>query len=111
MDKKHLMRKAFDLAKKGKNLTGLNPMVGAIILKSGKIIGRGFHSQYGGPHAEVNAIADAESRGFNVKGSTLISSLEPCCHTHKKTPPCTDLLIEKGIKTLYYGSVDLNPKV
>ena len=87
MDKKHLMRKAFDLAKKGKNLTGLNPMVGAIILKSGKIIGRGFHSQYGGPHAEVNAIADAESRGFNVKGSTLISSLEPCCHTHKKTPP------------------------
>ena len=59
----------------------------------------------------MNAIADAESRGFNVKGSTLVSSLEPCCHTHKKTPPCTDLLIEKGIKTLYYGSVDLNPKV
>ena len=111
MDNDYLIKKAFSLAKKGRNLTGLNPMVGALIIKSGKIIGAGFHSQYGGPHAEVNAILDAESKGFKVMGSTLICSLEPCCHNNKKTPPCTDLIIKKGIKNLYYGALDLNPFV
>ena len=61
--------------------------------------------------SEVNAIQDAESRGISVKGATLITSLEPCCHTHKKTPPCTNIIISKGIKEVYYGSIDMNPKV
>ena len=75
MKEKDLMKQAFVLAKKGRTLTGLNPMVGAILLKSNKIIGKGFHREYGGPHAEVDAIQDAESRGISVKGATLITSL------------------------------------
>lgn len=111
MKEKDLMKQAFVLAKKGRTLTGLNPMVGAILLKSNEIIGKGFHREYGGPHAEVNAIQDAESRGISVNGATLITSLEPCCHNNKKTPPCTNIIISKGIKEVYYGSIDMNPKV
>jgi len=111
MKEKDLMKKAFILARKGRGLTGLNPMVGAILLKSDKIIGKGFHQKYGGPHAEVNAINDAELKGISVKGATLVTTLEPCCHRKKKTPPCTNIIINKGIKKVYYGSIDMNPQV
>jgi diaminohydroxyphosphoribosylaminopyrimidine deaminase/5-amino-6-(5-phosphoribosylamino)uracil reductase len=111
MDQNSFMKKAFALAKKGRGSTGLNPMVGAVLIKDNKVIGKGFHKEFGGPHAEVVAIADAESRGNDVTSSTLVTSLEPCCHKGKKTPPCTDLIIEKKIKKVIYGSIDQNPKV
>ena len=111
MDEKFLMRYAFSLAKKGRKSTGINPMVGAIIVKNKKIIGKGFHEKFGGPHAEVNAIIDAEKKGHDLTGSTLITTLEPCSHKSKKTPPCTNIIIDRGIKKVFYGSLDLNPKV
>ena len=98
MKDKDYMDRAFSLAKKGQNATGSNPMVGAVLVKNNKIIGEGYHESFGGPHAEVNAITNAESKGHKVSGSTLYVTLEPCSHKDKKTPPCTDLLIKKKIK-------------
>ena len=92
------MKKAFALAKKGRGLTGLNPMVGAVLIKDNKVIGKGFHKEFGGPHAEVVAIADAEARGNDVSSSTLVTSLEPCCHKGKKTPPKRDCPIAPGMR-------------
>ncbi|NSW88571.1 bifunctional diaminohydroxyphosphoribosylaminopyrimidine deaminase/5-amino-6-(5-phosphoribosylamino)uracil reductase RibD [bacterium] len=111
MNEKDIMRDAFSLAKMGRNRTGTNPMVGAILIKNKKIIGKGFHEEFGGPHAEVNAISDAEKKGHNIKGATLVTTLEPCSHKSKKTPPCTNIIIKKGIKKVFYGSLDINPKV
>ena len=71
MSKIDFMRIAFQLAKKGLNKTGSNPMVGAVVVKNNKIIGRGFHAEFGGPHAEVNAIKDAEDKGFSVANSKM----------------------------------------
>jgi diaminohydroxyphosphoribosylaminopyrimidine deaminase/5-amino-6-(5-phosphoribosylamino)uracil reductase len=105
------MRQAFKLAKKGINKTGLNPLVGALIVKNGKIIGEGFHNEFGGDHAEIVAIKDAEKKKYNVKDSYLFVTLEPCCHENKKTPPCTDQIIKKGFKKVYFGSYDPNPLV
>lgn len=111
MNKVDLMKKAFKLAERGRGLTGTNPMVGALIVKNKKIIGKGYHEKFGGPHAEVNAILDAEKKGFNLNGSVLFTTLEPCCHKNKKTPPCTEIIVSKGIKKVYYGAIDVNPKV
>ena len=105
------MTQAFDLAKEGLNKTGLNPLVGALIVKNGKIIGKGFHNEFGGDHAEIVAIKDAEKKKYNVKNSSLFVTLEPCCHKNKKTPPCTDMIINKGFKKVYFGSYDPNPLV
>ena len=105
------MRQAFKLAKKGINKTGLNPLVGALIVKNGKIIGEGFHDEFGGDHAEIVAIKDAEKKKYNVKDSSLFVTLEPCCHENKKTPPCTDKIINKGFRKVYFGSYDPNPLV
>ncbi len=102
---------AISLAKKGINKTGSNPIVGAIIVKNNRVIGKGFHSDFGGDHAEIVAIKDAESKGYSVKGSTLFVTLEPCCHTNKKTPPCVNAIISKGIKQVYFLEYDINPKV
>ncbi len=88
------MKKAIELAKKGAGNVNPNPMVGAIIVKNGEIIGSGYHKEFGGPHAEVNAI-DSCSDGLD--GSTIYVTLEPCCH-HGKTPPCTDLIIKSNIE-------------
>ena len=111
MKDKDYMDRAFSLAKKGQNATGSNPMVGAVLVRNNKIIGEGYHESFGGPHAEVNAITNAESKGRKVSGSTLYVTLEPCSHKDKKTPPCTDLLIKKKIKQVIFGSLDPNPKV
>lgn len=101
------MRMALDLAKKGKGWTAPNPLVGAIIVKAGKIIGQGYHEKYGQAHAEVNAIASAEE---DVAGATMYVTLEPCSH-FGKTPPCSDLLIDKKIKRVVVGALDPNPLV
>lgn len=92
----------------GPGLTSPNPMVGAVIIKDAKVIGEGFHERAGTDHAEVVAIKNAAE---DVRGSTLYCNLEPCCHTDKRTPPCTDLIIESGIKKVILSNLDPNPKV
>lgn len=111
MDKdRQFMKLAIELAKKRKGYTHPNPTVGAIIVKDGKVIGQGFHEKAGLPHAEREAIKDAKSRGFDIKDSTMYVTLEPCCH-YGKTPPCTEAIIEEGIKRVVVATVDPNPLV
>jgi diaminohydroxyphosphoribosylaminopyrimidine deaminase/5-amino-6-(5-phosphoribosylamino)uracil reductase len=103
------MRLALRLARRGYGMTSPNPMVGAVLVKGGKIIGRGWHRRAGGPHAEIVALRDAQKRGHSAKGSTLYVTLEPCC-THGRTPPCTEAIIAAGIKRVVIGATDPNPK-
>lgn len=104
------MREALSLAQNGMGFVNPNPMVGAVIVKNGKIIGKGWHKHYGGLHAERNAFADCDSRGINCSGADMYVTLEPCCH-HGKTPPCTEAIIEHGISRVFIGSRDPNPLV
>jgi len=101
------MKLALDLANKGSGFVAPNPMVGAVIIKEGEIIGQGYHEKYGELHAERNAIADCMD---SPKGATIYVTLEPCCH-HGKTPPCTDAIIKSGIAKVVIGSVDPNALV
>jgi len=103
------MRLALRLARRGYGATSPNPMVGAVLVKGGKIIGRGWHRRVGLPHAEIEALRDAEKRGHSPRGATLYVTLEPCC-THGRTPPCTDAIIAAGIKRVVIGTTDPNPK-
>jgi diaminohydroxyphosphoribosylaminopyrimidine deaminase/5-amino-6-(5-phosphoribosylamino)uracil reductase len=103
------MRLALRLARRGYRMTSPNPMVGAVLVRGGKIIGRGWHRRAGLPHAEIEALRDAQQRGHNPKGSTLYVTLEPCS-THGRTPPCTDAIIAARIKRVVVGAVDPNPK-
>jgi len=103
------MRLALRLARRGYGATSPNPMVGAVLVKGGKIIGRGWHRRAGLPHAEIEALRDAEKRGHSPRGATLYVTLEPCC-THGRTPPCTDAIIAAGIKRVVIGTTDPNPK-
>jgi diaminohydroxyphosphoribosylaminopyrimidine deaminase/5-amino-6-(5-phosphoribosylamino)uracil reductase len=107
-DIKH-MRSALLLAKQGNGCTSPNPMVGAVLVKSGRVIGRGWHRKAGLPHAEIEAITDAQHRGQSVKGATLYITLEPCS-THGRTPPCTDAIIASGIRRVVASTVDPNPR-
>jgi diaminohydroxyphosphoribosylaminopyrimidine deaminase/5-amino-6-(5-phosphoribosylamino)uracil reductase len=100
---------ALRLARRGRGKTSPNPMVGAVLVKGGKIIGRGWHQRAGLPHAEIEALRDAQKNGYNSKGATLYVTLEPCC-THGRTPPCTDAIISAGIKKVVIGATDPNPK-
>lgn len=104
------MREALSLAKKGMGFVSPNPMVGAVIVRDGEIIGKGWHRQYGGLHAERNAFADCDSRGIDCSGADMYVTLEPCCH-YGKTPPCTEAVIEHGIRRVFIGSPDPNPLV
>lgn len=101
------MRLALALARKGRGWASPNPMVGAVIVKNGRIIGSGFHKRFGGNHAEINAITNA---GGNVAGSTLYVTLEPCCH-EGKTPPCINSIMEHKIARVVIGTIDSNPLV
>lgn len=101
------MELALKYAKKGCGWVSPNPMVGAVVVKNGKVIGAGYHEQYGGLHAERNALASCTE---SPQGATLYVTLEPCCH-FGKTPPCTDAIIESGIRRVVVGSVDPNPLV
>lgn len=102
------MLKAFELALKGKGTVSPNPLVGAVIVKNGSIISEGFHSKSGEAHAEVNAINNCKE---SVEGSTLYCTLEPCCHTNKKTGPCTKKIIEAKIGKIVIANFDPNPEV
>ncbi|MFH1146384.1 MAG: bifunctional diaminohydroxyphosphoribosylaminopyrimidine deaminase/5-amino-6-(5-phosphoribosylamino)uracil reductase RibD [Pseudomonadota bacterium] len=101
------MRQALKLARKGAGCTSPNPMVGALLVKGSRIVGRGYHKKAGEAHAEVNAIAAA---GRDARGSTLYVTLEPCNH-HGKTPPCTEAVIGAGIRRVVAGMSDPNPNV
>jgi diaminohydroxyphosphoribosylaminopyrimidine deaminase/5-amino-6-(5-phosphoribosylamino)uracil reductase len=109
MSDAQFMRLALRLARRGYGVTSPNPMVGAVLVKGGKIIGRGWHRRAGLPHAEIEALRDAQKRGHNPRGATLYVTLEPCC-THGRTPPCTDAIIAAGIKKVVIGTTDPNPK-
>ena len=91
--------RTFELAKRGRGLTWPNPLVGAVIVKEGKIIGEGYHHQHGGDHAEVDALKNCTE---SVAGATIYVNLEPCCHTNKQTPPCAQRLISERIKKVIW---------
>jgi len=103
------LKLALRLARRGYGATSPNPMVGAVLVKRGQIIGRGWHRKAGGPHAEIEALRDAQKRGHHPKGATLFVTLEPCC-THGRTPPCTEAIIAAGIKRVVIGATDPNPQ-
>jgi diaminohydroxyphosphoribosylaminopyrimidine deaminase / 5-amino-6-(5-phosphoribosylamino)uracil reductase len=103
------MRLALRLARRGGAATSPNPLVGAVLVKGDRIIGRGWHRRAGQPHAEIEALRDAQKRGHPPRGATLYVTLEPCC-THGRTPPCTDAIIAAGIKRVVVGAIDPNPK-
>src|SRR5258706_1623503 len=103
------MRIALELARRGCGLTSPNPMVGAVLVKKGKVIGRGWHHRAGEPHAEIEALLDAARKKQNPRGADLYVTLEPCC-THGRTPPCTEAIIAAGIKRVVVGATDPNPK-
>ena len=98
------MKHCLNLAEKGLGNVAPNPMVGCVVVRDGKIIGEGYHEKYGEAHAEVNAIRSVKNREL-LKESTLYVTLEPCAH-HGKTPPCSDLIIEKQIPKVVVGTVD-----
>lgn len=110
MPEEKYMRRAIKLAKKGSGHVNPNPLVGAVIVRDGEIIGEGYHECYGQLHAERNAIANAKKRGNSLEGSTIYVTLEPCCH-YGKTPPCTEAIIEEKIARVVVGSDDPNPLV
>ena len=101
------MRLSLQLAEKGRGKTSPNPMVGAVVVKRGQILGKGYHRKCGGPHAEAIAL---KACGAKAKGATLYINLEPCSH-FGKTPPCTHLIIKSGIKKVVCATLDPNPQV
>jgi diaminohydroxyphosphoribosylaminopyrimidine deaminase / 5-amino-6-(5-phosphoribosylamino)uracil reductase len=108
MNDSDYIKHCFQLAEKGKGFVSPNPLVGAILVKNGKVIGKGYHKKYGNDHAEVNAIKSSRE---DISGSTLYCNLEPCCHTNKNTPPCVPLIIKKKIKRVVISNVDPNKNV
>lgn len=101
------MKMALSLAEQGRGWTSPNPLVGAVVVKDGKVVGKGFHQAAGGPHAEVFALEEA---GDEAKGATLYVTLEPCNHTGR-TPPCTQAILKSHIARLVAGMKDPNPRV
>lgn len=104
------MRLAIEEAKKGEGFVNPNPLVGAVIVKDGKILGTGYHKKYGENHAEINAILDAKKKNNNIENSTIYINLEPCSH-YGKTPPCADAIIKNKFKRAVIGCLDSNIKV
>jgi diaminohydroxyphosphoribosylaminopyrimidine deaminase/5-amino-6-(5-phosphoribosylamino)uracil reductase len=105
MDDIKYMKAALGLSKRGTGFTEPNPLVGAVVVKNGRIISTGYHARFGDAHAERGALA-----GVNEPGTTLYVTLEPCVH-HGKTPPCTDLILEKKVKRVVVAVGDPNPRV
>ena len=103
------IKRCIQIGKNGLGTTRPNPMVGAIVVHNNSIIGEGFTNPYGGPHAEVNAIKSVKNQEL-LKEATIYVTLEPCSH-HGKTPPCSDLIISKGIPRVVIGCLDDNPLV
>jgi diaminohydroxyphosphoribosylaminopyrimidine deaminase/5-amino-6-(5-phosphoribosylamino)uracil reductase len=105
---RHFMTLALRLAAKGRDKTSPNPMVGALVVKNGRIVGRGYHRGPGQPHAEILALNEA---GPRAKGATLYVTLEPCCHLLKRTPPCVPAVIRSGVREVVVAMTDPNPMV
>jgi diaminohydroxyphosphoribosylaminopyrimidine deaminase / 5-amino-6-(5-phosphoribosylamino)uracil reductase len=108
-ENRSLMRRCLELAQNGLGLVAPNPLVGSVIVNQGEIIGEGYHRRYGGPHAEVYAIQSVKDKDL-LRVSTLFVNLEPCAHSGK-TPPCSDLIIEKKIPRVVIGTTDPNSLV
>jgi len=106
-----MIRRAIRLAMNGRGSVEPNPMVGCVLVRDDRIIGEGWHTHFGGPHAEPTALADCIWRGESPAGATAYVTLEPCCHTNKKTPPCAPRLIEAKIARVFVGCLDPNPEV
>src|SRR5688500_16715327 len=102
----HYMRRAIALAWNGWGRVAPNPMVGCVIVRDGEVVGEGWHTEYGRPHAEPEALRAA---GERARGATAYVTLEPCSH-RGKTPPCTDALIAAGVRRVVYAAADPNPK-
>ncbi len=103
------MHRCLELAEQGRGMTGINPLVGAVLVRGEKVIAEGFHAEFGKAHAERDLIENHEQKTYTT--DTLYVNLEPCCHTNKKTSPCTDIIIKSGIKNVVFGMRDPNPKV
>ncbi len=103
---RRFMARALELAGAGWGRVHPNPLVGAVVVKDGEVVGTGAHREYGGPHAEIEALREA---GERARGATLYVTLEPCAH-HGKTPPCTDAILEAGIGRLVYAVGDPHPE-
>ncbi|MEN9211046.1 MAG: bifunctional diaminohydroxyphosphoribosylaminopyrimidine deaminase/5-amino-6-(5-phosphoribosylamino)uracil reductase RibD, partial [Thermostichus sp. DG02_2_bins_29] len=101
------MRRCLELAQRARGQTSPNPMVGAVVVKEGRVVGEGFHPRPGAPHAEVFAL---QAAGPEAAGATLYVNLEPCSH-FGRTPPCADALIAAGVARVVAGMIDPNPKV
>src|SRR3989441_10430713 len=102
-----LMRRALELAERGRGLTSPNPMVGAVVARNGEIVGEGFHARAGGPHAEIVAL---EAAGARARGAILYVTLEPCNHAGR-TPPCVPAIFAAGITRVVGAAADPNPFV
>ena len=102
------MSAALQLARRGYGATSPNPMVGAVLVRGRTILGRGWHRQAGGPHAEIEALEDARRRGFSARGATLYVTLEPCS-THGRTPPCTEAIRAAQLARVVVAATDPNP--
>src|SRR5262245_62114686 len=101
------MRRAFALARQAEGRTSPNPMVGAVVVKDGRIVGEGYHRRAGAPTAETEALRAA---GDSARGAAMYVTLEPCAH-HGRTPPCADAIIAAGIAEVYYAVCDPSPRV
>ncbi|PLS31187.1 bifunctional diaminohydroxyphosphoribosylaminopyrimidine deaminase/5-amino-6-(5-phosphoribosylamino)uracil reductase [Bifidobacterium margollesii] len=110
VDDREYMSVALDHAKRGLGKVNPNPLVGAVIVRDGRIIATGHHDHFGGWHAERDALESAKRQGVSVRGATIYVTLEPCCHQGKQ-PPCTQALIDAGISRVVVGSADPNPLV
>jgi diaminohydroxyphosphoribosylaminopyrimidine deaminase / 5-amino-6-(5-phosphoribosylamino)uracil reductase len=107
-DDERFMRRAITLAMKGRGRVEPNPMVGCVIVNGGRVIGEGFHQRLGESHAEPNALASCSQ---DPRGATAYVTLEPCCHTNKRTPPCCPRLIDARLSRIVLGAIDPNPDV
>lgn len=105
MDDRAAMQRALDLAWNGWGRVGPNPLVGALVLRGGEVVGEGCHAEFGGPHGEVVALREA---GERARGADLVVTLEPCRHSGK-TPPCTDAIVQTGIRRVVFGAADVDP--
>jgi len=105
-----MMQHALTLARRGQGYVEPNPMVGAVVLDGDRVLGEGHHRRFGGPHAEINALADCRARGHEPAGATMVVTLEPCAH-HGKTPPCAQALIEAKLARVIIAMADPNPRV
>ena len=103
------MLHALELAQRARGMTNPNPMVGAVLVRGGVIIGEGYHHRAGSPHAEVNAFNDAEQRNESTEGAVLYVTLEPCS-SYGRTPPCTERILRSGVKKVVIGCLDPNPR-